>query len=168
MQAMWYHTTAHLTVNTLALFWIILMGPIDVNAKLVEEAAIDIRTREIAKHLRCTVCQTESVWESNAPLARQMRKVVRDRVIKGESDKEIVDYFLSRYGDYILLEPRKRGWNWLIWAGPFILLGLGGIALLITLRRWVAATPPVLSEEMPPLDDDSRRRIDQELRSLDE
>jgi cytochrome c-type biogenesis protein CcmH len=137
-------------------------------AEMVDEQTIDIRTREIAKTLRCTVCQSESIWESGAELAKEMRAVIRERVALGQSDDEIRAYFLSRYGDYILLEPRKRGLNWLIWAGPFLLLAGGGIVLLRTISRWVAQTPSLSSsEESAPLDERSRQRIDEELRSLE-
>jgi len=136
-------------------------------ADTVEEQDLDIKTREIAKTLRCAVCQTESVWESNAELARQMRQVIRERLAQGQSAEEIRDYFLSRYGDYILLEPRKSGMNWLLWVGPFVLLGIGGIILYRTLGRWVAQTASIKPEETLPLDDLHRQRIEQELRSLE-
>ncbi|HET6369974.1 MAG TPA: cytochrome c-type biogenesis protein [Nitrospiria bacterium] len=146
----------------------LLLADSSTRAEVVDEQTIDIRTREIAKTLRCTVCQTESIWESGAELAREMRAVIRERVAQGESDDEIRAYFLSRYGDYILLEPRKRGLNWLIWAGPFLLLAGGGIVLLRTINRWVAQTPSLSSsEESAPLDEHSRQRIDKELRSLE-
>jgi cytochrome c-type biogenesis protein CcmH len=139
-----------------------------VRAAVVDEQTIDIRTREIAKTLRCAVCQTESVWESSAELAREMRDVIRERVARGESDDEIRAYFLSRYGDYILLKPRKRGLNWLIWGGPFLLLAVGGLVLFRTIGRWVdmtAADPS--SDPIAPLDELSRQRVDKELRSLE-
>jgi cytochrome c-type biogenesis protein CcmH len=135
-------------------------------AKAVEEEALDLKVREVAKTLRCTVCQNESIWESNALLARQMRELIRERLMEGQSPEEIRAYFLSRYGDYILLEPRKHGLNWLLWGGPFLLLLFGGIMLYRTLARWVRETPKVQSDEIPPLDESSRRRIEQELRSL--
>ena len=100
-------------------------------AKIVDETEIDEKVREIAKTLRCTVCQTENIWESGAPLAHQMRDAVRERVIQGQSAEEIREYFHSRYGDYIMMEPPKHGLNWLIWLAPFILLLGGGILSLI-------------------------------------
>lgn len=136
-------------------------------ADTVEEQILDIKTREIAKTLRCAVCQTESVWESNAELARQMRQVIRERLAQGESAEEIRNYFLSRYGDYILLEPRKSGVNWLLWVGPFVLLGIGGVLLYRTLGRWVAQTALIKPEETLPIDALHRQRIDQELHSLE-
>ncbi|MGH7273370.1 MAG: cytochrome c-type biogenesis protein [Nitrospiria bacterium] len=136
-------------------------------AETVDEQLLDIKTREIAKTLRCTVCQSESVWESNAELARQMRQLIRERLSQGQSAEEIRAYFLSRYGDYILLEPRKSGMNWLLWIGPFVLLGIGGVLLYRTLGRWVAQTASVKPEETLPIDDLHRQRIEQELRSLE-
>ena len=91
-------------------------------AKVVDETEIDQKVREIAKTLRCTVCQTENIWESGAPLAHQMREAVRERVVQGQSAEQIRAYFHSRYGDYIMMEPPKQGINWLIWLAPFLLL----------------------------------------------
>lgn len=150
---------------TIAVLFLIAV-PAVATAGTVEEQAIDIRTREIAKTLRCTVCQSESIFESQAPLARQMREVIRERVAQGQSDEEIRAYFLSRYGDYILMEPRRTGLNWLIWAGPFLMLLIGGIFLYRTLARWTAKTASVPPEDLPPLDDISRQRIERELRSF--
>ena len=150
---------------TIAVLFLIAAPAVAV-AGTVEEQAIDIRTREIAKTLRCTVCQSESVFESQAPLARQMRDVIRERVAEGQSDEEIRAYFLSRYGDYILMEPRRTGLNWLIWAGPFLLLFIGGAFLYRTLARWTAQTASAPPKDLPPLDDISRQRIERELRSL--
>ncbi len=129
-----------------------------------DESEIDVKTREVAKTLRCTVCQTESIWESGSPFAAEVRKAIRERVAQGQSGDEIRAYFLSRYGDYILMQPPTRGVNWLIWTGPFALLLVGGVLLYRTLRRWVTATPPPVDEAMP-LDERARRRIEQELRS---
>lgn len=132
-------------------------------ADTVDETDIDIKTREIAKTLRCTVCQTENIWESGAPLAKQMRDLVRERVAQGQSAEEIRAYFLSRYGDYILMEPPKQGINWLIWTIPFILLLGGGVLLYRELRQWVRRTSPSSAEMPPPLDDAARQRIQHEL-----
>lgn len=133
-------------------------------AAVIDETKMEIKTREIAKTLRCAVCQTENIWESGSPLAQQMRGVIQDRVRQGQSAEEIRAYFLSRYGDYILMEPPKRGLHWWIWLGPFILLVIGGYLLYRQLSRWVAHTSSSLSEEdLPPLDEKSRRRLEQEI-----
>ena len=130
-------------------------------AKVVDETEIDQQVREIAKTLRCTVCQTENIWESGAPLAHQMREAVRERVMQGQSAEEIRAYFHSRYGDYIMMEPPKQGINWLIWLAPFLLLFGGGALLWREVKGWVTRTPP--SQPLPALDEASRRRIEREL-----
>lgn len=154
------------TVLFLSLFSVLAIGALS-HAGTVEEQLLDIRTRELAKTLRCAVCQTGSVWESNAPLAAQMRSLIRERLAQGQSEEEILAYFLSRYGDYILMEPRKTGLNWLLWAGPFVLLVCGGVLLYSLLRRWTTRTEAPQQEEALPVDDVSRRRIDEELKSLE-
>ncbi len=133
--------------------------------EVVEEKELDLQVKEVAKTLRCAVCQNESIWESNAELAKQMREVVRERLKQGESPKEIQAYFLSRYGDYILLKPQKKGLNWLIWGGPFILLLIGGVILFRTLGRWVKETKREETDDVPSIDESSRKRIEEELRS---
>ena len=130
-------------------------------AKVVDETEIDQKVREIAKTLRCTVCQTENIWESGAPLAHQMREAVRERVVQGQSAEEIREYFHSRYGNYIMMEPPKQGINWLIWLAPFLLLFGGGILLWREVKRWVMKTPA--PQPSPTLDETSRRRIEREL-----
>ena len=134
-------------------------------AAVQDESRLDAETREIAKTLRCTVCQNESIWDSKAELAHQMRDVIRERLARGESPEAIRAYFLSRYGEYILLEPQKSGMNWLLWGGPFVLLIVGGGLLYRILRRWTARPSDMPPETLPPLDETHRRRIEEELRS---
>lgn len=127
------------------------------------------KTKEISQTLRCAVCQSESVWESNATLAIQMRDIVRERLIEGQTADEIRAYFVSRYGDYIVFKPRFRGLNLLLWGGPFILLAIGGVVLVRNLRKWSAkpveaSVEPI--EAMAPISEKQRKRIEQELRSL--
>ena len=145
---------------TLAL---LLLSPFPSMADVQDETAIDIQVREIAKTLRCTVCQTENIWESGAPLAQQMRGVIRERLALGHSKEEIRAYFLSRYGDYILMAPPKSGVNWLIWVAPFLLLLIGGLFLYKEVTNWVQKTPDTNASPPPPLDDQARKRIEQEL-----
>jgi cytochrome c-type biogenesis protein CcmH len=137
-------------------------------AATAQEAEIDLQMRDIAKTLRCTICQNESIWESQAELAHQMRDLIKERLLKGESPDQVRAYFLSRYGDYILLAPQKRGLNWLLWAGPFVLLAAGGLFLYRTLSRWVAQAAAEKQEAPPPVDDRLRKRIDAELHSRED
>jgi cytochrome c-type biogenesis protein CcmH len=141
-------------------------APVEARAAQVEETALDDQVREIAKTLRCAICQTENIWESQSVLAAQMRDIIRERLKAGETPDQIKAYFLSRYGDYILMKPRVRGWNWVIWAGPFVLLLVGGILLSRTLSRWTtSASAP--TAPLPPLSEPSRQRIENELRAYD-
>lgn len=148
------------------ILFLLIISPSFLGAITVEEKELELRLREVAKKLRCTVCQNESIWESNAELARQMKGIIRERLEQGQSPQEIENYFLSRYGDYILLKPQKKGLNWLLWAGPFVLLFLGGFLLYRTLGRWVRESQQGTSDAIPPIDESSRKRIDQELRSF--
>ena len=152
-------------VRGFLLFIVSLTFAFTTEAGVVDETELDMKTREIAKTLRCTVCQTENIWESGAPLAQQMREVVRERLAQGQSAEEIRTYFLSRYGDYILMQPPKRGINWLIWIAPFLLFIVGGFLLYKEIRKWVRQTPSISHDSPPPLDEQSRRRIERELQS---
>ena len=137
-------------------------------ASMVEEEQIELQMRDIAKTLRCTICQNESIWESQAGLAQQMREIIRERLREGETPDQVRAYFHSRYGDYILLAPRKQGLNWLLWGGPFVLLAIGGLFLYNTLSRWVSQASQAGPQETPVIDDRLRSRIDQELKSRHE
>ena len=125
----------------------------------VRESATDAQARELARELRCTVCQSETVWESNSTLAQQMRQLIRERLAKGESPAEVKQYLFQRYGDYILIKPRFSGTHMLLWLLPVLLLLAGSFALWRTLRRWQqpAAPPPA------PLSAHMRARIADEL-----
>ena len=148
---------------SVALFLVLsLCVPMAGTAAVVDETELDIQTREIAKTLRCTVCQTENIWESGAGLAKQMRDVIRERLAQGQSPEAIRAYFLSRYGDYILMQPPKQGVNWVIWVAPFLLLFVGGVFLYREVMRWVREDQPIV-DTPPPLDEQARRRIDQEI-----
>lgn len=141
-----------------------LLLSLSLQAAQVEEAELESQTRDLARQLRCLVCQGENVWESNSPLAGQMRDLVRDRLQAGESPQQIKTYLESRYGDFVLMEPPKHGLNWLLWLGPFVLLAAGALLLKRTLTRW--RKPP--AAVMPPLSDEQKRRIEAELAELED
>jgi cytochrome c-type biogenesis protein CcmH len=147
---------------TVGLGTFLLLGSVSAYAATVEETAADQRVRNISKQLRCAVCQNESVYDSNADLAVQMRALIREKVEAGASDEEIVAYFVSRYGDYILMEPRKEGVNWLLWLAPLWLLAAGILLVLGLVKRWRregAAGPAV-----PDPDGHLHRRLEEEIR----
>jgi cytochrome c-type biogenesis protein CcmH/NrfF len=97
---------------------------------------LEARTREVAAMLRCPVCQGESIQDSPADLAREMRAVVRDQLAEGRTPEEVKAYFVDRYGEWILLAPPARGFNLFLYVLPFAGLVVGGGALFIVARRW--------------------------------
>jgi cytochrome c-type biogenesis protein CcmH len=106
----------------------------------------EARARTIGKELRCLVCQNESIDESDAPLARDLRLLVRRRIAAGDSNRQVKNYIVARYGTYVLLKP-PFGRTWLLWLGPFLLLGAGGIGVLAWYRRRPIETPPLSEAE---------------------
>ncbi len=114
--------------------------------EMMSDPALEARAREVSKALRCVVCQNETIDDSNAELARDMRLMVRERIAAGDSNKQVLDYMVARYGDFVLLKPRFTGETIVLWIGPFIVLVLGAIALARTLKRR-APTAPLSAEE---------------------
>ena len=117
--------------------------------EILDDPALEARARELSRGLRCMVCRNESIDESNAELARDMRILVRERLVAGDSDPEVIAFIVDRYGEYALLKPTTGGANWLLWAaGPaMMLLALGiGIGYLRSRRPEVAAAGDTLSE----------------------
>lgn len=101
--------------------------------EVLANPVLEERAREISKGLRCPVCQNESIDESHANIARDLRLLVRDRLVEGDSDAEVVEYVVARYGEFVMLKPTIGGSNWILWAaGPFMLLlaMLGGFTYL--------------------------------------
>lgn len=104
--------------------------------------ALEARARELSKGLRCLVCRNESIDESHAPLARDLRVVLRERLVAGDTDAQAVNYMVDRYGEYVLLNPTTTGSNLILWlAGPALLLGGGAMAGVYLMRRGRAAEP---------------------------
>jgi len=101
--------------------------------EVLQDPALEARARELSKELRCLVCRNESIDESNAELARDLRVLLRERLVAGDSDEEAIAFIVDRYGEYVLLRPTVDGSNWLLWAaGPLMLLlaGLVGVSYL--------------------------------------
>ena len=91
--------------------------------EVLDDPVLEQRARDLSKGLRCLVCQNESIDESEAPLARDLRLLVRERLVEGDSDDQAIDFIVERYGEYVLLRPTVTGSNWLLWAaGPLMLL----------------------------------------------
>jgi cytochrome c-type biogenesis protein CcmH len=99
------------------------------------DPAMEARARALQKELRCMVCQGESLDESNAPLAADLRHIIRERIAAGETNDQIKAYLVARYGDFILLNPPLRTDTFLLWFGPILLLLLGGTAVALVVLR---------------------------------
>jgi len=122
---------------------------------------LDDRVREIASELRCVVCQNLSVADSPSDLAREMRALVREQVKQGKSGEEIQSYFVSRYGEYVLLSPPKRGFNLLVWGLPFLAVVAGGGVVYLVARRWTGQAPATAAAVDPMYVERVRRDLEE-------
>lgn len=128
--------------------------------EILDDPVLEERARELSKGLRCLVCRNESIDESDASLARDLRLLVRERLVAGDTDEQTVEFIVARYGEFVLLNPTVTGANWLLWgAGPLMLLLAGGGGL-IYLRGRAKATPVTET----PLSDDEQARLDDILK----
>lgn len=104
--------------------------------EILSDPVLEARARAISRDLRCPVCQGETIDDSNAPISRDLRLVVRERLLAGDSDREVIDFIVARYGEFVLFNPRAEGANLLLWlAGPGLLLIGGVLAFAYTRRR---------------------------------
>ena len=115
--------------------------------ELLDDPALEARAQAIGARLRCVVCQSQSIEESNAPLAKDLRLLVRERLLKGDSDAEIFDYVVARYGEYVLLKPRFEATTIVLWLFPAFALALGGVMAFALLRSQAGAAPVAISPE---------------------
>jgi len=121
--------------------------------------------RQIAAQLRCVVCQNLSVADSPSEMANQMRGIIRERLKAGETPEQVIVYFVDKYGEWILLSPRPRGFNLLVWVLPFAGIAVGLVAITLMARRWSrrAAAQPVAET----IDPATRERIRREMAELE-
>ncbi|MFZ3322540.1 MAG: cytochrome c-type biogenesis protein [Usitatibacter sp.] len=99
------------------------------------DPAVEARLKGLAEELRCLVCQNQTIADSNAPLAFDLRNEIREQIAKGRSDDEIRGYMVARYGDFVLYRPPWKPTTLLLWLGPFALLGAGAGIMVVTIRR---------------------------------
>jgi cytochrome c-type biogenesis protein CcmH len=116
---------------------------------LAEDPAVEARLKVLSQELRCLVCQNQTLADSSAPLAEDLRREIREQIKKGLSDKEITDYLVARYGDFVRYRPPLKSQTVLLWAGPFLLLvaGLGTLALVLRHREQVMNDMPDEDDE---------------------
>jgi cytochrome c-type biogenesis protein CcmH len=115
--------------------------------EMLSDPGLEARARDVGRELRCLVCRNQSIDDSDADLAHDLRVLVRERIKGGDSDDQVVAYVRSRYGDFVLLRPPVEIGTALLWGGPLLILLLGGIALARFYRRREAITVPPLSAE---------------------
>lgn len=147
---------AALPAVTLLAFSLLAAAPADAVQpdEVLSDPALEARARTLSAEVRCVVCQNQSIDDSNAELARDLRLLVRERLQAGDSDEQVLDYLVARFGPFVLLEPPKTDSTLLLWYGPAALLGLGAIAVAGAFLRRRRAAPPT------PLSDEERRRLE--------
>jgi len=137
------------------------LGPLPAHAvrpdEMLANPALEARARDIGKELRCLVCRNQSVDDSDADLAHDLRVLIRQRLVAGDSNAQVVAYVRSRYGDYVLLKPPFEVATWLLWLGPGAILLLGLWTAGRYMRRQAGMAGP------PPLSADEERRLAQIL-----
>jgi len=117
--------------------------------EILKDPALEARARLLSRELRCMVCQNQSIDDSDAPLARDLRLLVRQRLVSGDSDRQVLDFLVARYGEFVLLKPRLEWHTLLLWGlGPAVLLvGIGGLVLMARRRRNVTLQPAGLTPD---------------------
>jgi cytochrome c-type biogenesis protein CcmH len=122
--------------------------------EVLSDANLEARARALSRELRCMVCQNQSIDDSDAPLAKDLRILVRERLTKGDSDEQVIDFLVSRYGEFVLLKPPFEWHTAILWLTPLLALLAGAIAVLAAIRRRRLGTPSPL-----PLDADEERQL---------
>ena len=149
-----------MTMRALLLALALLAAPPAVAVQpdeMLSDPEQEARAREISKGLRCLVCRNEAIDDSNAELAKTLRLLVRERIVEGDSDEEVLDYVVDRYGEYVLLKPQFTLANALIWAsGPILFVVGGGLAWRYVRTRAAAAEPQARTR---PLSAEEERRL---------
>lgn len=129
--------------------------------EVLKDAALEQRARAISSGLRCLVCQNQSIDDSDAPLAKDLRVLVRERLVAGDSDRAVVDFVVARYGDFVLLRPPVNARTLALWAAPFLIVLFGSVFLWRRRNRSLAlASAALTAEEQARLDELVRREAD--------
>ncbi len=134
-------------IAIVAALWPLIAGAVLPHEQLADPA-LEARARAISRELRCQVCQNQSIDDSNAPLAADLRKLVRERLSAGDKDETVLAFVVARYGDYVRLTPPMRRETLLLWLAPILGLGAGVIGIIAwNRRRNQLATAPLLSAD---------------------
>ena len=143
------------------LFWLLATPVLAAEPdEVLSDPGLEARARSISQDLRCLVCRNESIDESDAEVAKDLRLLVRERILEGDADDEVLAFIVHRYGEYVLLNPRANGANIVLWAaGPVMLLIALGLGFGYVRRRSQAAAPSFRA-----LSEDEKRRLDEILK----
>jgi cytochrome c-type biogenesis protein CcmH len=123
--------------------------------EMLDDPALEARARALSQEIRCLVCQNEPIDSSNAPLARDLRILVRERISAGDSDQAVKAFLVARYGDYVLLDPPMKLTTFMLWFGPALILLLGAAGVMLYFARLRRAPPPAAA----PLSAEERARL---------
>jgi cytochrome c-type biogenesis protein CcmH len=133
--------------------------------EILADATLEARARALSKELRCMVCQNQSIDDSDAPLARDLRVLVRERLQAGDSDREVINFLVTRYGEFVLLRPRFSAHTALLWLGPAVILLIGAFGLFSIARRYRRGSrPAAVSEADATLSEAEQARLAEILR----
>ncbi len=150
---------ASLAAALLAGFWLSLVPALAQEMQL-QDPALEQRARDLSREIRCVVCQSQSVADSDADIAAELRVLIREQIQAGKSDDEIRDYLVARYGDFVLFNPPFKASTYVLWIGPFAVLVLAGIGVALYFRRRRQGAARLAAELTP----DERRRVQRLLR----
>jgi cytochrome c-type biogenesis protein CcmH len=123
------------------------VAPPAPGSDVIRETELDRMTKEVAAQLRCVVCQGLSIQDSPSSLAQEMRALVREQLELGKSPDEVKEYFVEKYGEWVLLRPKARGFNLLVYVMPVLILLGGGVFVFSKARKWTNAAPPEIPVE---------------------
>lgn len=141
---------------SIATLYLVVTTTFQANAVLPDEVlqdpVLEERAREISSHLRCLVCQNESIDDSNAPLARDLRLLVRERLEAGDNDEKVIEFLVARYGEFVLLKPQFKSQTVILWLAPIFIIVIAAIAICWRIKRRK-------HDKLKPLSDEEKKRL---------
>ena len=125
--------------NILLISFVLLLNPLNVFSiepdEILSDSKLENRARNLSKGIRCLVCQNQSIDDSDSELAKDLRKIIRIKIVEGKKDKEINDFLVEKYGNFILMKPPFYGETFLLWSSPFIIVLIGFIIIFLSLKK---------------------------------
>ena len=125
--------------NILLISFVLLLSPLNVFSiepdEILSDSKLENRARNLSKGIRCLVCQNQSIDDSDSELAKDLRKIIRIKIVEGKKDKEINDFLVEKYGNFILMKPPFYSETFLLWSSPFIIVFIGFIIIFFSLKR---------------------------------